>query len=493
MQVYSASPKGHLMNLPTNKLILNRAVCIFVFCLALATALPAQTFTRVHGFDLTDGQNPLGLAQGTDGNLYGITEHGGANGYGSIFRSTTLGRLTTLHSFCSGACLDGAYPVGVPIQATDGSFYGVTNGGGAGGQGTVFKMTPGGALSTLYTFCSSGYPVCPDGIGPFAGLVEATNGSFYGTTQLGGANNYGTVFKITSSGNLTTLHSFEGTDGSRPLAALVQASDGNLYGTTEQDGARGAGTIFKITPGGKLTTIYNFCSLSGCTDGEYPQAALIQATDGNLYGTTGSQSGVGYGNVFKIPLGGALTTLHNFCSETNCADGAYPDSQLIQATDGNFYGTTSGLYTGSIFEITPDGALTTLYTVCLQSGCLDGDHPDALMLHTNGILYGATVSGGVPDSCSGFGCGILFSVTNNLKPFVETMLNSGKVGAVVTILGTNLTGTTAVKFNQTPASFTVLSSAQIRATVPVGATTGTLQVVTPSGTLESIKAFTVTP
>jgi uncharacterized repeat protein (TIGR03803 family) len=480
------------MNLPMNKPVLTSIACLFMFCIAMAPALPAQTFTLVHGFDFTDGQSPWGLVQGTDGNLYGVTEHGGAYGYGSIFKSTTLGRLTTLHSFCSGACLDGAYPVGAPIQATDGNFYGVTNGGGAGGRGTAFKLTPNGVLTTLYTFCSSGYPVCPDGIGPFAGLVEAANGSFYGTTQLGGANNYGTVFKLTPSGKLTTLHSFDSTDGSGPLAALVQASDGNLYGTTQQDGVNGVGTIFKITLGGKLTTIYNFCSLSACTDGEYPDAGLIQAADGDLYGTTGGRPGVGYGNVFKITLGGTLTTLHDFCSFTNCADGAYPDSPLVQANDGNFYGATSGLYTGSVFEITPAGALTTLYTVCLQSGCLDGDHPDALILDTNGKLYGTTVSGGIPGSCSGFGCGVLFSVTNNLQPFVETVLNSGKVGAAVTILGTNLTGATAVKFNQTPASFTVLSSSQIRATVPVGATTGTLQVVTPSGTLASIEAFTVT-
>jgi uncharacterized repeat protein (TIGR03803 family) len=158
-----------------------------------------------------------------------------------------------------------------------------------------------------------------------AGLVEATNGSFYGTTQLGGIFNDGTVFKIASGGTLTTLHSFDGADGSGPLAALVQASDGNLYGTTQQDGAYGGGTIFKITPAGKLTTLYNFCSLSNCTDGEYPEAGLMQAADGNLYGTTAGQPGVGYGNVFKISLAGTLTTLHDFCSVTNCADGAYPD------------------------------------------------------------------------------------------------------------------------------------------------------------------------
>ncbi len=468
--------------------------CVFVFCMAMAPTLPAQTFTRVHGFNLTDGQNPMGLVQGIDGNLYGTTEFGGAKGYGSIFRITTLGNLTTLYSFCSpGSCFDGAYPIGALIQSPDGNFYGTTDGGGASGHGSVFKITASGVLTTLYSFCSSGDPACPDGSDPFAGLVRASNGSFYGTTQGGGAYNHGTVFKITPGGKLTTLHSFDGTDGSGPLAALVQASDGNLYGTTQQDGGHGSGTIFRITPGGTLTTVYSFCSLSGCTDGEYPQAGLIQATDGNLYGTTNARPGVGYGTVFKMTLGGTLTTLHNFCSFTNCADGAYPDSPLVQANDGNFYGTTSGLYTGTVFEVTRDGALTTFYTFCLQSGCLDGDGPDALILNTNGTFYGTTRLGGLPHSCSSFGCGVLFSLATNLQPFVETMPTSGKAGASVNILGTSLTGATSVTFNQTAASFTVRSSSLIRATVPVGATTGTVQVVTPSGTLAGNTAFTVTP
>src|SRR5258707_9353580 len=161
-------------------------------------------------------------------------------------------------------------------------------------------------------------------------MVQATDGNFYGTTQLGGANNYGTIFKITPGGKLTTLHSFDSTDGSDPVAPLVQASDGNLYGTTQQDGAYGAGTIFRITPGGTLTTIYNFCSLSDCTDGRAPVTGLIQATDGNLYGTTYGSYGFAWGTGFKITLGGTLTTLHNFCSLTNCADGAYPASSLVQ-------------------------------------------------------------------------------------------------------------------------------------------------------------------
>jgi uncharacterized repeat protein (TIGR03803 family) len=481
------------MKLPMNKPTLTRMACIVAFCMAIAPALPAQTFHRLHGFDLTDGEYPSGLVQAADGSLYGTTEDGGAIGYGSIFRITPLGSLTTVHSFCSGDCLDGAYPVGALIQSAHGDFYGTTN-GGANGFGTVFKISASGVLTTLYSFCPNGLYHCSDGAGPFAGLVQATDGNFYGTTQLGGASNDGTVFKVTPGGKLTTLHSFSGTDGSDPVAPLVQASDGNLYGTTQQDGAYGAGTIFRITPGGRLTTIYNFCSLSGCTDGQAPVTGLIQATDGNLYGTTNGSNGFAWGTVFKITLGGTLTTLHNFCSFQNCSDGAYPRSPVVQADDGNFYGTTAGLYLGSIFEITPSGELTTLYDFCVQGGgCMDGYGPDALILHTNGTFYGTARTGGIHDSCSPTGCGTLFSLDNNLQPFVETLPTSGQVGESVSILGTKLTGATAVTFNQIAASFTVESSTTIRATVPVGATTGTVQVVTPSGTLASIMAFTVTP
>lgn len=463
-----------------------RVLAMGVFCIALAPAMFAQTYTRIHGFNLTDGQHPTGLVQGTDGNLYGTTEFGG-NGYGTIFRITPRGQLTTIYTFPNGA-----YPVGTLIQSNDGNFYGTTAGGGTAGFGSVFKITPKGALTTLYSFCSQGYPNCPDGYGPFAGLVRASNGAFYGTAQSGGAvPECGTIFKITSSGNLTTLHSFNDTDGCFPVTPLIQASDGNLYGTTPS----GSAGIFRISLNGTFTTVYKFCSLSNCSDGESPEAGLIQGTDGNFYGTTNDQGKSGNGTVFKITPTGTLTTLHRFCA-TGCADGAYPATPLVQASDGNFYGTTTDYGTGggTVFEITPDGDLTTLYSFCAGGrGCLDGDAPDALILDTNGTFYGTTVSGGLPGSCSSFGCGVVFSLATGLSPFVETLPVSGKVGQSVAILGTNLTGATAVTFNQTPATFTVKSSSQILATVPVGATTGTLQVVTLAGTLSSNVSFRVTP
>jgi uncharacterized repeat protein (TIGR03803 family) len=187
----------------------------------------------------------------------------------------------------------------------------------------------------------------------------------------------------------TSLYSFDVTDGGLPYAALVQATNGDLYGTTVDGGASGYGTVFKITPGGTLTTLYSFCSQTGCIDGEHPYAGLVQATNGDLYGTTSLGGGGTYdnaiayagGTVFKITPGGTLTTLYNFCSQSNCTDGSYPNAGLVQATNGDLYGTTTGggIYDnaiayagGTVFKITPGGTLTTLYSFCSQSNCMDG-------------------------------------------------------------------------------------------------------------------------
>jgi uncharacterized repeat protein (TIGR03803 family) len=372
------------------------------------------------------------------------------------------------------------------VQATNGNFYGTTNEGGANNDGILFKITPRGTLTMLHTFDGT------DGDQPKV-LVQATNGNFYGTTYEGGANNLGTIFKITPSGMLTTLLSFDNTNGAYPDAGLVQAANGDFYGTAASGGANlYYGTVFKITPSGTLTTIYNFCSLSGCTDGAKPEGELVLATDGNFYGTTYAGGANDFGTVFKITPSGMLTTLHSF-DET---DGDQPtDAGLVQATDGNFYGTTTfggGQGTcfnggcGTIFRITPSGTLTTLYSFCSQSNCTDGDEPYAgLIQDTNGKFYGTTVEGGA------LNFGSVFSLSSGLGPFVKTQPTSGAVGAAVKILGTNLTGATSVTFNGTAATFTVKSKSEITTTVPTGATTGTVQVVTPSATLSSNVPFTV--
>ncbi|HEV2176059.1 MAG TPA: choice-of-anchor tandem repeat GloVer-containing protein [Terriglobia bacterium] len=474
---------------------------LFLLCATMAITLPAQTFTTLHSFDNTDGNGPsAALVQATDGNLYGTTLAGGdstacQNGCGTVFKITPSGTLTTLYNFGDPG---GTSPYGGLVQGTDGNFYGTTFYGGAQGLGMVFKITPGGTLTTLYSFCSQSG--CADGSAPLVGLVQATNGNFYGTTSSGGTSascppfGCGTVFRITPGGALTTLHNFDLTDGEYPAAGLVQATNGNLYGTTAFGGTNNSGTVFKISPSGTLTTLYSFCIQGGfCTDGAVPVRALVQATDKNFYGTTQNGGGGNNGGtVFKITSSGTLTTLYSFCSLSGCADGESPEALLVQATNGNFYGTTYGggdHNSGTVFKITSTGVLTTLYTFCSQSGCPDGQQPfGGLVQDTNGNFYGTTQSGGAKG-----GYGTVFSLSVDLGPFVETQTTSGKVGATVKILGTNLTGATNVTFNGTSTTFTVLSSSLIKTTVPAGATTGKVQVVTPSGTLSSNVPFRVLP
>jgi uncharacterized repeat protein (TIGR03803 family) len=480
---------------------------------ATAVALPAQTFTHVHVFNGTNGGNPEApLVQGTDGNLYGTTAFGGTTNEnaGTAFKVSTTGTFKSLYNFCMESnCTDGKMPTSALVEGRNGDYYGTATEGGANtnnlcpsGCGTVFKVSPSGGFTTLYSFCSESN--CTDGEGPPAGMVLATNGDFYGTTSEGGANgNFGTVFSITAGGIFKTLHSFDGTDGELAEAGLILGRDGSFYGTTLAGGTdidcpqpAGCGTAFKITPGGTLTTLYSFCALGGssCTDGSQPRTALVQGSDGNFYGTTSSGGATGHGTIFKLTPQGVLTTLYNVCSLSECADGDMP-SALVQATDGNFYGTTygggrskNGEEDGTIFEITAGGALTTLYNFCSKNACADGAFPDAALIQdTNGSLYG-TVSAGTND-----GRGAVFSLNVGLAPFVETQPTSGAVGAAVNILGPSLTGATNVKFNGTPATFTVVSDSEITTTVPTGATTGKVKVVTPSGTLLSNVPFRVTP
>jgi uncharacterized repeat protein (TIGR03803 family) len=486
-----------------------RACGIFLLWAAAAVTLPAQTtvastvtFTTLHSFDGTDGADTIaGLVQATSGDLYGTTSAGGPNDYcgegcGTVFKITPDGALTTLHSFCidpasKSSCEDGAVPYAGLVQITNGDFYGTTLGGGTTFYGTVFKITANGTLTRLLSFDDT------DGSEPYAGLVWATDGGFYGTTEYGGANGAGTVFKITTNGTLTTLYTFcpQGfpcTDGAEPGEALVQDANGMFYGTTDRGGANNDGTIFKINPNGVLTTLYSFCSQSNCTDGEFPNG-LVQATDGDFYGTTYGGGANGQGTVFKItPNSRTLTTLHSF----DFTDGSEPYAGLIQASDGNFYGTTElggAASSGTVFKITPIGTLTTLYSFCTQVNngvCTDGYLPYAgLVQATNGDFYGTTYHGGA----NGNAYGTVFSLSAGLGPFVETQPTSGKVGVAVKILGTSLTGATSVAFNGTAAPFTMVSKTLITTTVPSGATTGTVQVVTPGGTLSSNVPFQVLP
>ena len=449
-------------------------VVVLLFVVVATQSAQAQTLKTLHSFDGTDGSDPqAALVQGTNGDFYGTTYYGGANGWGTVFKITPSGTLTTLHSF---DITDGSQIIAGLVQGTHGDFYGTTVEGGpsdcSGGCGTIFKITPSGTLTTVHSFDGT------DGSNPQAALVQGTSGDFYGTTFEGGANDFGTIFKITPSGTLTTLHSFNFyTDGETPLAGLVQATNGDFYGTTSRGGANGAGTVFKISPSGALTTLDSFDG----TDGSYPQAGLVQATNGDFYGTTG-YGGVCCGTIFKMTPSGTLTTLHSF----DGTDGSFPAASLVQATDGHFYGTTyygGANGDGTVFKITPSGALTTLHSF----DNTDGGNPSAALIQAaNGKFYGTTSDGGAN------GDGTVFSLSVGLGPFVETQPTSGKVGAAVKILGTDLTGTTSATFNGTAATFTVVSSSEIKTTLPTGATTGTVEVTTPKGTLKSNVVFRVT-
>jgi uncharacterized repeat protein (TIGR03803 family) len=469
---------------------LTKACGVFLLWTTAAIALPAQTLTVLHSFDDTDGANPdAGLVQGTNGMFYGTTSEGGPENAncdqgscGTVFSMTASGALTTLHNFDG---IDGYGASGL-IQGTNGMFYGTTSRGGVYDDGTVFSITANGTLTTLHSFDET------DGRYPLAGLVEGTNGMFYGTTSEGGAYGYGTVFKITPSGTLTTLYSFcpEGlpcTDGALPVAGLALGTNGTFYGTTYSGGTStgcfgGCGTVFKITTSGTLTTLHSFDGI----DGNCP-LGLVQGTNGMFYGTT-SEGGVygAYtdGTVFSITANGTLTTLHSF----DGTDGANPDAGPVQATDGNLYGTTASgaLYGyGTVFKITTRGTLTTLHQF---QNSPDGAEPSAgLFQGTNGKLYGTTDIGGAN------GDGTVFSLSVGLGPFVITQTTSGAEGAAVTILGTTLTGANSVTFGGIAATFTVVSASEITTTVPAGALTGSVNVTVGANTLTSALTYRVTP
>jgi len=317
--------------------------------------IPLRSFDCGSSTCLPLEDNPLAapgmtLIQGSDGNLYGTTQSGGAFGGGMVFSMTPADVFRTMHSF--DCRVEGCKPQAGLVQGTDGNFYGTTIArslvpGSLDFNGTVFMITAAGALVTLHSFdCSA-----PDGEGgclPMGSLVQGADGAFYGTTASGGTANNGTVFRITSAGVMTILHSFDCfIDGCDPRGGLVRATDGNFYGTTSFGGSTINGTVFKITPAGVLTTLHFFDCGPDC----FAAGALLQGSDGNLYGTT-----AGFGppasSLFRVTLEGAFTTLHSFACDT---DGCEPTGRLVQGTDGNLYGTASTSCPeggGTLFRVT---------------------------------------------------------------------------------------------------------------------------------------------
>jgi uncharacterized repeat protein (TIGR03803 family) len=392
------------------------AVGLFTQTLSAQSTKTIVTFNGSNGNDMFSA-----MIQGADGNLYGTTTYGGASDKGAVFKISRTGGEQVLYSFCAQTnCTDGAYPEFL-IQGADGNFYGETYNGGSIGAGSIFKMTPSGEVTTIYNFCTQAN--CADGALPQSALVQTSDGTLYGTTVIGGAQNEGTVFKLSPSGVLTTLYNFcsqaSCADGTQPNIGLTLASDGNFYGTAALGGktnaqfcgAYGCGTLFRITPSGTYTLLYSFCSQSSCADGDIPQGQLIQARDGSLYGTTDGGGANQGGTAFKVTRQGKVVTLHSFCTGT-CQDGLIPYAGLIQASDGNFYGTDTlggpGGY-GTVYQMTPAGNVTPVFG--FDDGA-DGGFPVAAVLQASDKrLYGGTEQGGVD------GLGVVFQV-------------SGKSGAV---------------------------------------------------------------
>jgi len=468
------------------------ACIVSLFCAATAILSPAQTkFTSLLSFNGDNGANPhyVTLVQGEDGELYGTTFVSTGSG-GTVFKVTTGGTLTTLYTFCEGGgpCLHGAQPNAGLTQSGSGEFYGTTMNGGANNDGTVFTIDSIGNLSTVHSFGGT------DGAEPKVALTQSNNAAIlYGTTSIGGANNDGTIFQIDSAGVFSPLHSFDGTDGDYPNVGLVQGTNGNLYGATFEGGASGGtGTFYEMTPSGAFNTLRTFepAQVAGAN------GALIEGSNGNFYGTD-TGGGNGAGTIYEVTPAGDVSVLYTFCSKTDCADGSTPYGALIIGSDGNFYGVTyagganvtdCNAGCGTLFQITPAGKLTTVYSFCSQAKCTDGYWPEGgLLQDTDGTFYGTTYSGGT----NGLGTIYSLSVATAQTPFVKTLQQSANAGAKVTIVGNNLTGATQVLFNGIAAAFTVVSSTEITAIVPAGATTGIVTVVTPSGTLKTIVIFYV--
>jgi uncharacterized repeat protein (TIGR03803 family) len=477
------------------KLMISREFAIMAVLLVLAagTTARAQTFSVVYNFGTTstdpaEPDNPGILAQGRDGNLYGTTPTGGVNGFGAVFQLTPVGTLVVKYSFAGLS--DGTTPHGGLTLGTDGNFYGTTSAGGTTGYGTVFKVTPGGALTTLYTFNNGN-----DGSVAYAPPVQGTDGNFYGTTSEF-PNGCGTIYKITPTGALTSLYQFDNTHGCTPYSPLLLGIDGNFYGTTANGGSSGNGVVFKITPAGKLSVLHNFDG----THGRVPSAPLVQGNDGNFYGAAAFGGPADAGVLFKLtPTGGGFTVLHSMNGTTEGSE----TYGFGLAANGNLYGvnTATGTATtgcqsgcGTLFEITPTLVFSVLHNFDGPTGINPSSSP---VQFTSGLVYGEARFGGTGTlgGCAGTAaCGTAFSWSEpGLTPFVRTLTNSGKVGKTVEVLGQGFTGATAVSFNGKPATFTVASATYLTATIPAGATTGLVRVVTPGGTLSSNQKFRVTP
>jgi uncharacterized repeat protein (TIGR03803 family) len=442
------------------------------FALATNTLLQAQTYTDLFDFDGTNhgccSIYPGVLAQGRDGSLYGTTTQGGANSRGAIFKSTLNGTVTLLHSF---NLTDGASPQGGLTLAADGNFYGATPSGGTDSAGVIFKITSSGTFTVIYNFTRG-----TDGGFPKISPVPGNDGALYGTTGVGGS----IFYKVTTAGVLTPLGSLS----AETYGPLTLSTDGKFYGVTNVGGTNNVGTAFSVTTTGVVKTIFNFAASTG----SLPYGPLMLSADGNFYGTAYTGGSLGGGVVYKLTPTGVYTVLHSF-NNTDRSQGLNPTTGLIQGSDGFLYGVTSGggahLF-GTMFKIKTD---STGYADILD---FDGSHGavpySQPLLHTNGTIYGQTNAGGAHND------GVIYSLAAGLKAFIQPVpLKQAKVGASVGILGQNLSTATQVLFGTGAGTFTVTGNTFMNAKPATGATTGVITVKEPGGNLVSPLIFKIVP
>jgi len=360
---------------------------------------PGVTLSTLYSFSgAADGGSPNGLMQGTNGNFYGTTLTGGLDSSGTIFQVTPAGVLRTLYFFDNGGT-NGFNPTSALVQGPDGYLYGTTENGGANGWGIIFKTTTNGNLETVTTFLNA------NGASPDQTMTLGADGNFYGTTSAGSTNGDGEIFQLMTNGSLNVLASFNSLNGLNP-SKLTQGDDGDLYGTTFDGGINGVGSIFKVATNGALTSLFDFSVTNG---GFLPSAGLTQIPNGTFYGTTYEGGAFGYGTVFTLSPAGVVTSVYSF---TGGNDGGHPEGDLLQASDGNLYGTTvdGGAYNqGAVFRMAPGNAPVTLASF----DGFNGANPETPLLQAaDGSFYGTTKSGGVDDS------GVIFEVSVN-SPTVQ--------------------------------------------------------------------------
>jgi len=439
---------------------------------ALTTvSLHAQVYTELYNFNWhAEGANPMApalLAQGQDGNLYSTLQTQ-LFGEGSVYGwSVSGGSLSEIYGFLGP---DGIAPQSGLSLGIDGNFYGTTETGGTYGYGSVFKITPGGGLTSLYSFANGN-----DGAYPWAPPIQAPDGNIYGATYNG--TNQGRAYKITPAGVFTMIAVLP----SKTQAPFILGGDGNLYGTTPYGGTYNRGTVFQLTTKGKLKIVYSFTA-------ESPSGPVMQAADGKLYGTTPWGGTNGQGLIYSMTtVGGSYKVLHNFSN----IEGSNSTAGLVQGSDKFLYGVAEAGGAngqGSLFKVNTTG---TSFSVLYAFQTAFGDTPMSTpVLHTNGIIYGTTFHGGPISS----GYGTLYSFDAGLKPFASLVIIwSGKVGTHVGIIGQGFSSATGVKFGTGPGTFTVISDNYMIATAAAGATTGPVTVLEPSGNLVTRQTFKVLP